>query len=244
MKIIVNGASGKMGQASCAAINAADDMELVAETGRADDLAKVISETRADLVVDMTHPSVIRQNIDIILSSGAHAVVGTTGLTQGDLSELEVAAKAAGKACIVCPNFAIGAVLMMQYAAQASKYLPDVEIIEYHHNKKADAPSGTAIKTAELIQELNSEVNTTPLDETETIPGARGGRHANVPIHSVRLPGVIANQDVILGGTGETFTLSHKTLSRDCFMPGVLLCIRESSQRKGLIYGLENLLTL
>jgi 4-hydroxy-tetrahydrodipicolinate reductase len=119
----------------------------------------------------------------------------------------------------------------------------DVEIIEYHHNKKADAPSGTALKTAELIQE-KATVNTTPIDETETVKGARGGRHANVPIHSVRLPGVIANQDVILGGDGETLTLSHRSLSRECFMPGVLLCIRKSSEMSGLVYGLENLLSL
>lgn len=243
MKVIVNGASGKMGQASCAAIDTAADMTLVGKAGRKDDLANMIQETQANVVVDMTHPSSVKQNVTTILSNNAHAVVGTTGLTQDDLAELNTLAESKGKTCIVCPNFAIGAVLMMQFAAQAAQVMNDIEIIEYHHNKKADAPSGTALKTAELIRE-KAEVNTTPLDEEETVKGARGGRHANIPIHSVRLPGVIANQDVILGGDGETLTLSHRSLSRECFMPGVLLCIRKSKDMTGVVYGLENLLSL
>lgn len=243
MKVIVSGASGKMGQASCAAVEKAADMSLVGKAGRHDNLADMIRSSQADVVVDMTHPSSVKQNVTTILENGAHAVVGTTGLTQDDLAELNDLATSKGKTCIVCPNFAIGAVLMMQFAAQAAQVLTDVEIIEYHHNKKADAPSGTALKTAELIQE-KAAVNTTPLDEEETVPGARGGRHANVPIHSVRLPGVIANQDVILGGDGETLTLSHRSLSRECFMPGVLLCIRKAPEMSGVVYGLENLLSL
>lgn len=243
MKVIVSGASGKMGQASCTAVDSAPDMTLVGKASRHDNLGDMIQSTRADVVVDMTHPSSVKQNVIGILENGAHAVVGTTGLTQDDLAELDALAKSKGKACIVCPNFAIGAVLMMQFAAQAARVLHDIEIIEYHHNKKADAPSGTALKTAELIQK-HAEVNTTPLVEDETVAGARGGRHANIPIHSVRLPGVIANQDVILGGDGETLTLSHRSLSRECFMPGVLLCIRKAPEMSGVVYGLENLLAL
>lgn len=242
IRVIVNGYKGKMGAEAVLAIEAEDDMELVAKTSRGDNLAKEIAQNKADVVLDLTHPDSVRNNVDIILSSGAHAVVGTTGLTKEDLQDLNDMALKAKKACIVCPNFSIGAILMMRFAAQAAHYLPDVEIIEYHHNKKADAPSGTSMKTAELIANACEAVNATPMTEKLAIPGVRGGRHKNIPIHSVRIPGVIADEDVIFGGLDQSLTLSHRTLSRKSFMPGILVTIREAVKREGVVYGLENIL--
>ncbi len=242
MRVIVNGARGKMGAESVLAIEAAEDMSLVAALGRGDNLAEAITEHHADVVVDMTHPASVFETVSSILRAGAHAVVGTTGLSDAQLNTLDILALEHKKRCIICPNFAIGAVLMMQFAAQAAKYLPHVEIIEYHHNKKVDAPSGTAIKTAQLIAAANPGVNAEGLDEMELIKGARGGSEKNIPIHSLRLPGVIANQDVCFGGEGQSLTLSHKTLSRSSFMPGVLLCIRKTGEGVGLVYGLERVL--
>ena len=145
---------------------------------------------------------------------------------------------------LVCPNFAIGAILMMTCAAEIAKYMPRVEIIESHHDKKVDAPSGTAIKTAQVIAESNPSINkkTKLIDETEILPGARGGKKGNIPIHSVRLPGIVADQTVTFGGVGQTISLSHRTINREAFMPGVILAIRTVTQLKGLTYGLEKIL--
>jgi 4-hydroxy-tetrahydrodipicolinate reductase len=223
IRVIVNGAKGRMGTECVRAVEEAKDMTLVAALGRMDNLAEAIKTHKADVVVEMTLPDSVYDNVTTILSSGAHAVVGTTGLRTEQLSELEALAIKENVRCIVCPNFAIGAVLMMQFSAQAAKYLPNVEIIEYHHEKKVDAPSGTAIKTAQLIEEANETVS--------------------VPIHSVRLPGVIANQDVCFGSEGQSLTISHRTLSRSSFMPGVLMCIRKTGDGVGLVYGLERLIS-
>lgn len=244
MKVVVNGALGKMGQETVNAVHGEPDLELVASIDRDDDLAATIKTTRPDVVVDFTHPSCVKQNVITILSGGANAIIGTTGLSEADLMEIDAAAKANGLGALVIPNFAIGAVLLMTFAAEAAKYMPKVEIIEYHQDKKADAPSGTAIKTAEMIYSVNQHINSAKLDETELIPGARGGRKHNIPIHSVRLPGYVASQEVILGGVGQTLVIRHDTISRDSFMPGVILCIRKISQISGLVYGLENVLHL
>ncbi len=244
MKVVVNGALGKMGQETVNAVHGEPDLELVASIDRDNDLAATIKNTRPDVVVDFTHPSCVKQNVITILSGGANAIIGTTGLSEADLMEIDAAAKANGLGALVIPNFAIGAVLLMTFAAEAAKYMPKVEIIEYHHDKKADAPSGTAIKTAEMIYSVNQHINSAKLDETELIPGARGGRKHNIPIHSVRLPGYVASQEVILGGVGQTLVIRHDTISRDSFMPGVILCIRKISQISGLVYGLENVFHL
>ncbi len=243
IKVIVNGAKGKMGVAAVNAVRENPDCELVAALDRNDDLRDVLQRLKPDVVVDLTHPNAVRVNVETILNGDAHAVVGTTGLTPIDLKELDHLAQEKQKCVFVCPNFAIGAVLLMKFAAEASQYLPDVEIIESHHNHKADAPSGTALKTAEMIHEHNPKVNQTPLKEEEGVVGVRGGRHYNIPIHSVRLPGIIADQDVVLGGAGQTLTLKHQTISRDSFMPGILHCIKVTQDYKpGLVYGLEKLL--
>jgi len=170
--------------------------------------------------------------------------VGTTGLSPDDLSELNTLALENNLGLIVCPNFAIGAVLMMKCAAEVAKYMPTCEIIEYHHENKLDAPSGTSLKTVEMIVKNNPSINSANHNKTETelVPGARGGLKDRIPIHSVRLPGFIAHQEVIFGGRGQTLTIRHDTTSRESFMPGVLLSIRKADQVKGLVYGLENLL--
>ncbi len=243
MKILVNGAQGRMGAESVLAIQAEDDLTLVASAERGDNLAALIAQHHPDVVLDFTTPEVVMDNCVTILNGGAHALVGTTGLSESQQEDLHRLAESKEKAVLICPNFAIGAVLMMKFAAEASTYLPNVEIIEYHHDQKLDAPSGTAIKTADLIAETNPNVNAGPkVDETEILEGARGGSKHNIPIHSVRLPGYVASQKVILGGQGQTLTVAHDTIHRNSFMPGVLLAIRKMNSFTGLRYGLETVL--
>lgn len=245
INVIVNGARGKMGQAVVAAVSEAEGMSVVAELDMGDSLTYAIQDTGATVVVDFTHPSSVKKNALEILSAGAYPVVGTTGLSEADLAEIDALARSKGLAAAVCPNFAIGAVLMMQAAAQIAKHMPQCEIIEFHHNNKADAPSGTAIKTAELIAESNPEINKELIDRTEThiVRETRGGKKANIPIHAVRLQGFVASQEVIFGGLGQTLTLRHDTINRESFMPGVVLCVRQIHGKSGLIYGLEKFLT-
>ncbi|MDA1353931.1 MAG: 4-hydroxy-tetrahydrodipicolinate reductase [bacterium] len=242
INVIVNGVLGKMGAESGRAIDADPGLDLVAGLDVGADLALSISQHAADVVLDFTNPTVVRQNVETIIDAGAHAVVGTTGLSETDLAELDARAKVKGVGVLVCPNFAIGAVLMMEFAAKAAQYMPHVEIIEYHHNQKADAPSGTAIKTADLIAESNPQVNVIPLVETELVKGARGGTYKNIPIHSVRLPGYVAHQEVILGGLGQTLRIRHDSIDRESFMPGVCLAIKKVASLTGLTYGLEKVL--
>jgi 4-hydroxy-tetrahydrodipicolinate reductase len=213
-----------MGQAVCGAVEGADDLELV---GRADPaldttLESVLADNTPDVVVDFTVPDSVFDNVRLCLERGAHAVVGTTGLTDEQLEELREAAAKSSANCFVAPNFAIGAVLMMEAAKLAAPHMLSCEIVELHHNQKLDAPSGTAKRTAALITE------------------AGGGRE--VPIHSVRLPGLVAHQEVIFGGLGETLTVRHDSLSRESFMPGVLLAVRRVGELDGLVVGLETLL--
>ncbi len=243
LKILVNGALGRMGSESIKAIQNDPALRLVGETDHTDVLTDVISTTKPDVVVDFTHPAAVFQNVIAILNAGCHAVVGTTGLSEAQLNEIDRVAIENGKAALVCPNFAIGAVLMMRFSAIAAAHMPRAEIIEFHHDQKADAPSGTAIKTAEMIHEANAHINAGPeVDETILIEGARGGRKSNVPIHSVRLPGFVASQEVIFGGLGQTLTLRHDTISRESFMPGVVLAVKAAPHHKGLVYGLEKVL--
>jgi 4-hydroxy-tetrahydrodipicolinate reductase len=218
INVAVSGAAGRMGQTVCDAVEAAEDMALV---GRADlhlgvSLQDVLGD--ADVVVDFTQPDAALQNASLCLEAGVHCVMGTTG---ADFSLLEGVGSAN---LFVAPNFAIGAVMMMEVAQQIAKQMPEVEIIELHHDKKIDAPSGTAQRTAELIS-------------------AAGG-NVHEPIHSVRLPGLVAHQEVIFGGLGETLTVRHDSISRESFMPGVLLAIRKvGSLGRSPVIGLENLLS-
>jgi len=217
IKVIVNGAKGKMGQEVVKAIQKEADLALVGQTDLGDDLAKAIKATQAEVVVDFTHPRSVMENVRTILENGAHGVIGTTGLTKENLEEIKKLCEKNKVSCLVAPNFAIGAVLMMQFAKEAIKYFPQAEIIEMHHESKADKPSGTALKTMEAMGK-------------------------EVPIHSVRLPGLVAHQEVIFGGLGQTLTIRHDSLSRESFMPGVMLAIRKVKTLNGLVYGLEKIL--
>jgi 4-hydroxy-tetrahydrodipicolinate reductase len=242
IQVVISGASGKMGIEAVKAVSQESDMQVVGTSRRSQPLAQVLSGVKANVVVDLTHPDCVYAHAKLILEHGAHAVIGTTGLTADQMAEIDQLATSKNLSVLICPNFAIGAVLMMQFAAQAAKYMPRVEIIEYHHDQKADAPSGTALKTAQLIAQEQPDINAKPLTETELLPGVRGGALSRIPIHSVRLPGFVAHQEVIFGGLGQTLTLRHDTISRESFMPGVLLCIRKASTLKGVVYGLENIL--
>jgi 4-hydroxy-tetrahydrodipicolinate reductase len=240
--VIVNGAKGRMGREAVRAVEAQADLSLVAQTDLGDDLAVTVRETGARVVVDFTQPHVAVENTKKILQSGAHPVVGTTGFTREDIANLTQMASDLGRGGLIAPNFAIGAVLLMRFAAEAARYFPSVEVIELHHDQKLDAPSGTAIKTVELIRAAQPTKCEPHPEETETLPGARGARYLGVPIHSVRLPGYVAHEEVLLGGPGQVLTLRHDSLSRESFMPGVILAIRKVVHLKELVYGLETLL--
>ena len=241
IKVIVNGANGRMGQEAIIALNADPRFELVAQTGRADDLASIIKETNADVVVDLTTADSVFENAKTIITAGAHPVIGTSGLQPEEFMTLKQLAAEKNLGGIVVPNFSIGAVLMMRYARDAAKYLPDVEIIEMHHDGKLDAPSGTAIKTAELIHETRKSL---PEQKQlrETITGSRGAEKHGVHIHAVRLPGLVAHQQVLFGGNAETLTIRHDSMHRSSFMPGLLLACEKVGDFHQLMYGLENLL--
>lgn len=242
IKVLVNGAKGKMGSESVAAVLKEADLDLVGQTDLGDDLAQAIVQTRTEVVVDFTHPSSVMENIKAILKNKAHAVVGTTGLTANNLSEIKKLCLKYKVNCVVAPNFAIGAVLMMKFAKEAAHYMPQVEIVELHHDQKADAPSGTAIKTAELILEDRKNIKRKTLKSIEKVKNARGGKMGDIHIHSLRLQGLVAHQEVIFGGVGQTLKIRHDSISRESFMPGVVMAIRKVKKVKGLVYGLENLL--
>jgi len=223
IKVIVNGAKGKMGAETIKAVQRESDLVLASQLDLGDNLAEAITTHKAEVVVDFTHPESVMANIRTILTSEAHAVVGTTGITKDDLIEIEDLCEKYRVNCLVAPNFAIGAVLMMQFAQTAAKHMHKAEIIEMHNPQKADKPSGTALKTAQMMKESM-------------------GEGADIPIHSVRLPGLVAHQEVIFGGVGQTLTIRHDSLSRESFMPGVILAIRKVKHLKGLVYGLEKIL--
>lgn len=241
IKILVNGAMGKMGHVITHMVEAEKDFQLVGKADRNDDLANCIQQTKPDLVIDFTHPSVGYQNAKIILENKVSPVIGTTGFSAEEITNLKQLAKDKKIGGIIAPNFSIGGVLMMKYAKDAANYLADVEIIELHHDAKADSPSGTAIKTAEMIAEVKNKISRN-IKEKETLAGARGAKFADIHIHAVRLPGFVANQEVIFGGPGETLKICHSTINREAFMPGVKLACRKVLQLHELVYGLEHLL--
>ncbi|MEO1432752.1 MAG: 4-hydroxy-tetrahydrodipicolinate reductase [Cyanobacteria bacterium J06633_8] len=268
--VVVNGAAGKMGREVIKAVSAAPDMDLVgaidtspehqdkdagelAGLGEALEvpitnqmepmLAFASQGKQPGVVVDFTHPDCVYDNIRSAIAYGVRPVVGTTGLSPEQLKDLADFAEKASTGCLIIPNFSIGMVLLQQAAVTASKYFDHVEIIELHHNQKADAPSGTAIKTAQMLGELGKSYNEAIVNETEHIAGARGSQaDEGIRIHSVRLPGLIAHQEVIFGASGQIYTLRHDTSDRTCYMPGVLLAIRKILQLKSLVYGLEKIL--
>lgn len=240
-RIIVNGARGKMGTMACAALKEHQDFLLVGELGREDDLRQAIKDRKAQVVVDLTRADSAFKNTLAIIESGAHPVVGTTGLLNNDIQQLKEISETKGLGGIIVPNFSISAVLMMRFAAMASRYFSEVEIIEMHHQQKQDAPSGTAIKTAEMIASAR-KLQKNKLSTKELIPGACGGKHEDIPIHSVRLPGILARQQVIFGSTGETLTITDDAIDRHCYMPGLVLACQQVQHLDTLYYGLEHLL--
>lgn len=241
IRVIVNGAAGKMGSLASTTLENHPEFELVARLGSNDKLAQTIKATQAQIVVELTRADCVYENSLTIIQAGAHPVIGASGLLAKQVSELTTLCEQEKLGGIIAPNFSIGAVLMMIFAAKAAEYLPEVEIIETHHQQKLDAPSGTAIKTAELIAKARKSPKN-QLTLKELIPGARGGSYEDINIHSLRLPGVLAKQDVIFGSQGETLSISHNSIDRQCFMPGVVLACQKVMQLEHLVYGLESIL--
>ena len=246
IKVGVLGARGRMGQEVCRAIKATNDLELVAEIDLNDSL-EALKSSKAEVIVDFTTPEVVMENLKFAIENGIHAVVGTTGFDATRLETLKKLLATNPKVgVLIAPNFGLGAVLMMQFAKSAAKYFESVEIIELHHPEKVDAPSGTATRTAELINEARQEANLGKMpDKTaKSLEGARGAKIGEVPIHSVRLRGLVAHQEVLFGDKGELLTIRHDSLDRSGFMPGVLVGIREVAKNPGLTVGLEHYLKL
>ena len=268
--VIVNGAGGKMGREVIKHVSLSKDMVLIGAVDKnsnylGKDIGELVGignleipvindlesmlitatqEKVPGVIVDFTHPSNVYNNIRTAIAYGVRPVVGTTGgLTEEQLKDLEEFSDKASTGCLVIPNFSIGIVLLQKATIQASKYFDDVEIVESHHNHKVDAPSGTAIQTAQMLSNSGKIYNTSSKEETETTGSSRGCLASNnVNIHSIRLPGLIAHQEVIFGSEGQVYTLRHDTSNRTCYMPGVLLAIRQVTQLKHLVYGLDKIL--
>ncbi len=234
-RVLVNGAQGRMGKVTVIAIEQAPDFELVGALGHGDDLATAIQKNKAQVVIDFTTPAAVFKNTQTIIENNAHPIIGTTGLTAEQVTQLTTACEAKKLGGIIAPNFALGVILMMKYAQDAAKYFSDAEIIELHHDQKKDAPSGTAIKTAQMMARNQQEIE-------ESADTTRGTKYYGTTIHSVRLPGLIAHQEILFGSPGQLLTIRHDTLDLKAFMPGVLLAIREVTKLKSLLYGLETLL--
>jgi 4-hydroxy-tetrahydrodipicolinate reductase len=241
IRVIVNGSSGKMGSLACDTIKNHSEFELVAQLTKQDNLAQAIKETGAQIVIDLTRADCVYENSLTIIKHGARPIIGTSGLVSTQIKELTALCESNKLGGIIVPNFSIGAVLMMNFAAKAAEYLSEVEIIETHHQQKLDAPSGTALKTAEMIAAARKNPKN-KLELKELIPGARGGSHNEINIHSLRLPGVLARQEVIFGNLGETLSITHDSIDRRCFMPGVVLACQKVMSLNTLVYGLEHLL--
>ena len=249
----VLGSQGRVGREICRAVEEADDLELVArvDAGEDSDSIEDVLSAGADAVVDFTHPDVVMGNLERCVAHGVHAVVGTTGFDDERLATLrgwldDAAAAGREVGVLIAPNFSVGAVLMMRFAAEAAPFYESVEIVELHHPDKADAPSGTSRRTAELVAAARREAGSSPMpDATSTaLDGARGADVDGVRVHSVRARGLLAHQEVLLGGPGETLTIRHDSTDRASFAPGVLLGLRRIAERPGLTIGLEHVLGL
>jgi len=241
IKVGVLGARGRMGAEVVKAVNGANDLELVAALDLGDSIDQLVAKG-AQVVVDFTTPDSVMANLEFLISNGISVVVGTTGFDEARVTKVKSLASANPKVgVLIAPNFAIGAVLMMEFATKAAKYFESAEIIELHHPDKVDAPSGTASRTAELMTEARKAAGLSAMpDATNSgIPAARGGTVGDIPVHSIRLRGLIAHQEVLLGGLGETLTIRHDSLDRAGFMPGVLLGVRKVLLNPGLTFGLE-----
>ncbi|NLG86936.1 MAG: 4-hydroxy-tetrahydrodipicolinate reductase [Firmicutes bacterium] len=263
-RIVVSGANGRVGREIVKAVLTDPSLELVGAVGHenglgqdvgllvglqptgiklSSNLFETIERTGAEVVVDFTRPAVVKDNLKAIAQAKAHAVIGTTGITEADIPEIATWYREQGVNAVISPNFAIGAVLLLKFAQQAARFFPHVEIIETHHDQKLDAPSGTAIKYAEVIARAADKCYAAPT-KVEKIPHVRGGDLANIKIHSLRLPGFVAHHAIVFGGLGQSLTLKHDSISRESFVPGVLLAIEKVQQLDGVVYGLEHLLDM
>ncbi|MGC4776694.1 4-hydroxy-tetrahydrodipicolinate reductase [Micromonospora chalcea] len=242
-RVGVLGARGRMGMEVCKAVDSAADLELVAAVDQGDDLATV-AQAGAGVVVDFTTPDAVMDNLRWCVENGVHAVVGTTGFTEQRLDQVREWLAGRPVGVVIAPNFGIGAVLMMQFAARAARHFESVEIIEQHHPRKLDAPSGTATHTARLIAAARADAGLGPVPDAtrDEVAGARGADIDGVRVHAVRATGLVAHQEVLFGTTGETLTIRHDSYDRVSFMPGVLLAVREVGRRPGLTVGLDALL--
>jgi 4-hydroxy-tetrahydrodipicolinate reductase len=244
MRVGVLGSKGKVGATMVQAVQAADDLTLSAEVDAGDSLS-LLTENNTEVVIDFTHPDVVMDNLKFLIDNGIHAVVGTTGFTDERLQQVRAwLAAEPDVSAVIAPNFAIGAVLSMHFARQAAPFYDSVEVIELHHPHKADAPSGTAARTAALIAEARKDLPPNPDATTASLPGARGADVDGVPVHSVRLAGLVAHQEVLFGTAGETLTIRHDSMDRTSFVPGVLLAVRQVAEHPGLTVGIESLLNL
>lgn len=246
IKVGVLGAKGRMGSEACKAVIDAPDLDLVAAIDLGDSLDLLV-KNGAQVIVDFTHPDAVMKNLEFAIKNGINVVVGTTGFDEKKLNEIKGWLAASPKTgALIAPNFGLGAVLMMQFAAKASKYFESVEIVELHHPNKADAPSGTAARTAEMINEARASVKKEAMPDatTSSLEGARGALIGDVHVHAVRLRGLVAHQEVILGDLGEILTIRHDSIDRTGFMPGVLLGIRKVISHPGLTFGLEHFMDL
>lgn len=242
VRVGVIGARGRMGSAACRAIEADPALELVAEVGRGGTLDALV-DARAQVAVELTLPESVKDNVRYCTEQSIDVVVGATGLSESDVNELRNQVEEAGAPRIlIAPNFAIGAVLMMRFAAQAASYFDSAEIIERHHENKVDAPSGTALRTASAMREARGGPWPAQARGEESVSGARGADVHGTRVHSLRSPGSVAHQEVILGAIGQTLTIKHDSLDRSSFMPGVLLAVKKVSLLEGVVVGLEHLL--
>lgn len=263
IKVAIAGVRGRMGSAALQAITAAPDMEVVAaldykyeglylhnsmitEESKGirfyTSLTDLAADTQPDVLLDVTDPDAVFSNVKEAIALGIHPVVGTSGLSKEQIEILTELSTAAQVGCVIAPNFSIGAVLMMKFSVMAARYLGDVEILEMHHDRKLDAPSGTAVKTAEMITKIREPHLQGHPEEQEHQAGARGADVEGMKIHSIRLPGLLAHQQVLLGGEGELLTIRHDSFDRNSFMPGILMATRDVTARKNLVYGLENII--
>jgi 4-hydroxy-tetrahydrodipicolinate reductase len=261
IRVLVSGAWGRMGRQVVAAICEAEDMELVGTVDPAGvghcaseiagsslatpisgQLGVALEELRPDVMVDFTVPAVVMDNLEAAITRKVPCVVGTTGFSPTDLQVVETMCRKNDTPALIAPNFSIGANLMMRFATEAARSFEYAEIIEHHHEKKVDSPSGTAMRTAQLMAEAREEAFATVPTEVEKAPGSRGGECFGIQVHATRMPGYVADQEVILGGPGERLIIHHVSIGRECFMPGILLAVRKVRGLSGLVYGLEHIL--
>jgi len=263
IRVVVSGAAGRMGRAAVRTIAVQSDMKVVGAVGRSralgedagavagaaalgvaveNDLDTLLARIPAEVLVEFAPGQGAVAHARSAVTRGVRPVIGATGLSARDVEDLTTLCESHGVGGIIAPNFALGAVLMMAFSRQASRYFPHVEVIELHHDRKRDAPSGTATKTAQMIAGARGEAPPPKVQEEEIVPGARGGTVGGVRVHSVRLPGLVAHQEVIFGGPGQVLTIRHDSFNEESFMPGLLLAVRRVMDLKSLVYGLENLL--